>query len=353
MCLAYLDEYAARSQAVVQGRGFRRILPPQLSDALFALLREGPADFRPRLVALLARAAMQPAQRGQGRLYLNIGHTGLDRPAFADWLAASDVRPIYFVHDVIPITHPQFCRAGEQDKHKRRMLTVLDTAAGVIGNSQATIDELSAFATAEGRSMPPAIAGWLGSDQPAVRAAPSDKPTFVAVSTIEARKNHVLLLDVWGKLAETSGDDCPQLLLIGQRGWEAQEVFDRLANDQRLRGKVTELNQCSDAEMFEHLARARAVLFPSLAEGFGLPLVEALAVGTPGIVSDLPVFREIGQGIPELLDPLEIDSWVAAVAAYADLDSPRRKAQIGRLSAFRLFTWRDHFAAIGPWLGKL
>ena len=302
----------------------------------------------------MAKAVLEPGQPSSKRLYLNIGHTGLDQPGLADWVRASGVRPVYFVHDLIPLTNPEYCRAGEYRRHRQRMLTALDTAHGVIGNSQGTIDDLAAFAEAESRKMPPSIAAWLGGDRPAV--SPSDDsavPTFVAVSTIEARKNHSLLLDIWGRLVDALGDRAPRLLLIGQRGWESQDVFDRLDRDERLRGVVHELNECSDSELFAHLAGARAMLFPSFAEGFGLPLIEALSAGTPVIASDLPVFREIGQGVPELLDPRDATAWVDAVLAYSDPGNPRRQGQVERLKAFDLFTWHDHFAAIGPWLAKL
>jgi glycosyltransferase involved in cell wall biosynthesis len=94
-------------------------------------------------------------------------------------------------------------------------------------------------------------------------------------------------------------------------------------------------------------------LFPSLAEGFGMPLMEALQLGTPAIASDLPVFREIGQGVPELLDPLDAPAWERSIEDYADEEGVRRKAQLDRLKHFRAPTWEDHFAKVEPWLTAL
>ncbi|HET7708740.1 MAG TPA: glycosyltransferase family 1 protein [Sphingomicrobium sp.] len=354
VCLAYLGEFAGRSRAVIQYHGYRRILDRQRSAWLFDLVRNPAPNFRRQLVLGLARSVLSRKESGNGQLYLNLGHTGLDQDGLAAWVDETGVRPVYFVHDLIPITHPQFCRSGELDKHRRRMLTVLETATGIIGNSQATLDDLATFAEVEGRPMPTSIAAWLGSDQPVVeRDSPGAEPAFVALGTIEARKNHMMLLDLWAALVERLGPTAPRLLLIGQRGWKCDDVFDRLAHDGRLAGKVVELNHCSDTEAFRHLTGARALLFPSLAEGFGLPLVEALAIGTPVIASDLPVFREIGQGVPELLDPGAVGEWNDAIMAYSDLDNPRRRAQVNRLRGFVPFTWPDHFAAIGPWLAKL
>ena len=75
------------------------------------------------------------------------------------------------------------------------------------------------------------------------------------------------------------------------------------------------------------MANARALLFPSFVEGYGLPLIEAMAAGIPVIASDLPVFHEIGQAVPELLSPDDVDAWSRAIMDYAAPDSARRSAQ--------------------------
>jgi glycosyltransferase involved in cell wall biosynthesis len=102
-----------------------------------------------------------------------------------------------------------------------------------------------------------------------------------------------------------------------------------------------------------HLASARALLFPSLVEGYGLPLVEALQVGTPVIASDLPVFREIGQGVPDFLDPRDERGWEEAILSYAEDRGSRRTAQLSRMESFRAPTWEDHFTKIDSWLAGL
>jgi glycosyltransferase involved in cell wall biosynthesis len=181
----------------------------------------------------------------------------------------------------------------------------------------------------------------------------ADRPTFVTVGTIEARKNHWMLLTIWLRLIERLGDDVPRLIIIGQRGWEAQPVFEMLDRFDKLRGHVVELNRCSDHELARHVASARALLFPSLAEGFGLPLVEALGLGVPAIASDLPVFREIAGDIPSYLAPQEEAAWEAAILDYARAYSRTRAEQVERISEFEPPTWREHFARIESWLETL
>jgi len=163
----------------------------------------------------------------------------------------------------------------------------------------------------------------------------------------------LLLLQVWARLVRAHGADAPRLLVIGQRGWESEQVFDLLDRSEVLRGAVVEIGQCSDSELEAHLRGARALLFPTLVEGYGLPLIEALASGTPVIASDLPVFHEIGQEIPDFIDPLDGPAWQAAIRSYSRDPSAAREAQLGRLAHYRAPTWDGHFSSITAWLGTL
>jgi glycosyltransferase involved in cell wall biosynthesis len=350
VCLAYLDHFGADAQAVVQHRRFRRILDRRASAALFKLLKEPSPRFRAAMAAGALRNLGRFNCAGRGRLYLNIGHTGLDSDGFTKWVGDADVRPVYFVHDLIPITNPEYCRKGEDDRHRERMRTVLRTGAGVVANSQATLDELGHFARQQRLPQPPAVAAWLGCslEKAETKAMQTSPATFVTLGTIEARKNHLLLLDVWSKLVPELGPRAPRLLIIGRRGWEADEVFRHL--DGNASGHVVELNGCSDDELSRHLASAAALLFPSNAEGFGLPLVEALTAGIPVIASDLPIFREIGQGVPLLIDPGDPDAWEAAILDFAQPSSAGRARQQQAMARFRPPTWDDHFRLVERWL---
>lgn len=355
VCLAYLEHFGHRAQAVVHHRRFRGILGWAASSNLFSLLEDPPKNFRSSLVQTILRQLRPTRRRGRNRLYLNLGHTGLDTDGFRRWVSEAGVRPIYFVHDLIPLTHPEFCRAGEAERHRNRMRTVLSTGSGVIGNSQATIDDLHHFAVAEALPFPPAIPAWLGSTRmvhPPTLANEPERATFVVLGTIEARKNHLMLLNIWSRLIKRSGTQAPRLLVIGQRGWEAEQVFTKL-DSQMFRGHVIELNCCRDDELHMHLASARALLFPSSAEGYGLPLIEALGLGVPAIASDLPVFREIGQGVPLLLESRDEAAWEAAILDFAQPTSAAREEQLRRLKSFHPPTWTDHFEAVEQWLSAI
>ena len=179
------------------------------------------------------------------------------------------------------------------------------------------------------------------------------EPYFVVLGTIEPRKNHLLLLQVWRRLVEHHGSRAPRLVLIGQRGWECENVVDLLERCEALRGMVTELPACSDADLHCYLHHAQALLFPSFAEGYGMPVLEALAQGVPVIASSLPVFQEFARDIPEYIDPLDGRSWLETIMEYAKPQSPLRAKQLARLADFQPPTWANHFDQVDRLLERV
>ena len=100
------------------------------------------------------------------------------------------------------------------------------------------------------------------------------------------------------------------------------------------------------------LGGARALLMPSFAEGFGLPIIEALELGTPVIASDLPVYREIVGDIPTYLDPLDGPSWERAIRAFLQ-DGGEREHRVRAASGYRAPDWATHFDKVEGWLDTL
>jgi glycosyltransferase involved in cell wall biosynthesis len=358
VCLAYVARYGQRSQAVLQWGEWRRVIPYRESQKLFSLVLEPGAHFVRDISKVIAMACVPPwpSQTADGRLYFNLGHSGLHRVGLAPWLERTHQRPVYLVHDLIPLTHPEYCRVGEGRRHRARMEMLLRSGAGVVTNSQTTLDELCEFARQRSVACPPAVAAPLGPADLQFNpelAPPLRKPYFVMLGTIEPRKNHFLLLHLWRQLVAETGEQTPHLVIIGQRGWECENVVDLLERCGVLRGFVHELSGCSDTELAQYLGHAQALLFPSFAEGYGMPLIEALALGTPAIASALPAFREAAGDVPEYLDPLDGPAWARAVRDYAAPASARRDAQLQRLATFRPPTWEGHFRRVEALLESL
>lgn len=359
-CLAYAAHYRDRALAVVQREGWTRVLSPKQSRELFSLLLDASGARGPLVRFGLGALAGRSKGETAGRLYLNVGHTGLNWPGHMDWIASSGVRPVYFVHDLIPLSHPEYCRPGEAEKHRARIQALLHSGVGVIANSRDTLNELDGFSRLQrGRTMPPGIVAPLGVDDlhagqdSGVAPTLPGRPYFVMLGTIEGRKNHLLILNIWAEMARRLGTNCPQLMIIGQRGWESEQAVDMLERCEAIRGHVIELSRCDDAALVAYLRGASALLFPSFVEGYGLPLVEALALGTPVIASDLAVFRELAGDIPDYLSPIDGLGWSRLIEDYSRAESPSRSAQMKRIAGYEAPRWKGHFARVNDWLAGL
>jgi glycosyltransferase involved in cell wall biosynthesis len=179
------------------------------------------------------------------------------------------------------------------------------------------------------------------------------RPYFVLLGTIEPRKNHLLVLTLWREMVRRLGEKTPQLVVIGRRGWECEQVVDMLERCDLIHPHLIELNNAPDGIVAELIRQAQALLMPSFAEGFGMPVQEALAWGTPVLSTPLPAIKEFAGDIPAYAEPHDGARWLELLLAYAQPHSPERAAQISRLSGFKETTWSNHFDRTSDFLGEL
>lgn len=282
-------------------------------------------------------------------VYINTSHGRLYRKTVARWLNATRIGAVFFVHDLIPIDFPEFNRPQEPMRHAARLVTISQYARRVLVNSEATQLSLADYLKGRQRRVPPISVLPLGVEsrftrveglaevQPAV-------PYFVVLGTIEPRKNHKLLLQAWMDWIASGDAAVPRLVVLGKRGWENREVFKTLDESTALSGHVIECSGLSDAEVGAVLRGARALLCPSLAEGFSLPVVEALALGTPVIASDIPVHREVAGPYAEYVSPFDAPGWLQVMKDYAMENAQRREMKLRQLPDFRPPDWETHLS---------
>lgn len=273
-----------------------------------------------------------------GAIYVNVGHSGLDRPELLARLERAGISSIVFIHDLIPIIYPEFCGPGAASRHRYRMDSTLKHAAMIITNSATTAQDVRDYAATNVMRLPPIVIAPLGLEPNFVDPSSvpfAALPYFVSVGTIEPRKNLVMLLKIWRRLADRLGPSTPRLVLVGRRGWENESVLDHLQRSPPVVQYVHEIADLGDEELARLICGARALLAPSAAEGFDLPVVEALALSTPVIASDIPAHRELAHGAL-LLDATDGPAWLREIAAAAA--RPRRRG-----APFQAPTWDDHF----------
>jgi glycosyltransferase involved in cell wall biosynthesis len=309
------------------------------------LERRSLVEILPSLLGLLP----ERTRASPGSVYVQASPHHLTRPALVRRILAREkARFLCLVHDLIPIEYPEYARANGAGLHRRRIETIAALADGIIVNSSATGESLRPWLERTGRNVEMRVA-LLGTHDIPAPARPTAVPAdsyFICVGTIEPRKNHLLLLNLWRAMAgKLPRDAVPRLIIVGRRGWENEQVIDMLERCTALQGYVEELNGCSDQRMHALLRGARALLLPSFAEGYGMPVAESLAVGTPVICSDLPALREAGGGVPDFLDPLDGPGWSAHILDHFHA-GPLHAAQKERLAQWRPPSWEDHIEIV-------
>lgn len=304
-------------------------------------------DMRRFAAARLRRGALGRGLRRRmpdGFDYYNVGHSNLTTRVFDAVCGAGGATHV-MVHDVIPLEYPQFQRPGTVASFEGKMRRVAQHADRVIYTAQDTRMRIEKQFVAMGR-VPGGVVAHLGVTPPvpAVDEVPHgvvpDGPYFVTVGTIEPRKNHMFLLDLWDRLQADMGDRAPHLLICGSRGWNNADVFDRL-DQQGASARVSEVPGLTDGALAALVQNSAGSLFPSHAEGFGLPPVEALHLGARVLCNDLLVLREV-LGESAVYAPVsDTDLWQNTLRDWAENPA--------RLAGERDFTgrsWADHFKIV-------
>jgi glycosyltransferase involved in cell wall biosynthesis len=297
----------------------------------------------------LARLRRRLAARPDSVL-LTVSNATLHKHRAIAALKARGCRFLPLVHDVIPLTHPHCFPPGESERHARRMEGVARFGDAALAVSEATREAMAGWFGAQGWRLPPVTVAPLGLDLPMPAGPPSPDPYFVMIGSLEPRKNHHLMLQLWSGFA--GQPDAPRLIVIGRRPL-APHPGTILLDSGDFQGRVEDRGRLPDAEAARLLRGARALLFPSLTEGYGLPLAEALAMGVPVLASDIPAFREVGGAAPEFLHPLDGPGWREMILDYAAPASARRRAQEQRIATWETPRWDRHFSLVEPLLLSL
>jgi glycosyltransferase involved in cell wall biosynthesis len=269
--------------------------------------------------------------------------------------AISNMAPLeycVFMHDLIIIYYSEYFLPVNRDAQIKWMKHLLTLKPKIISNSNETKRYLQCFTEEHDRECDDIVTANIGVEpcflkQNTPPPLTTDKNYFVVIATIEPRKNHLLLLNIWRDMAQQrSLDPMPKIYLVGKRGWENENVIDMVERCKPIDGLVHEASNLSDAELTSLLLGARALLYPTFAEGWGMPVVEALTLGVPVICSDIPELKESGQNIPDYIHPVDGLGWMNTIIDYCHHESALRSAQMARISLFRPPTWEEHFRLV-------
>jgi glycosyltransferase involved in cell wall biosynthesis len=224
--------------------------------------------------------------------------------------------------------------------------TAVRRSASLVAISQATADALGArFPRAIGRTVvaplgvTPALAGTLDGEEAETLPAAG---FVLAVGTLEPRKNLPRLVEAYRQLDRRLQEQHP-LVVVGALGWETGVTLDAL---RLLDSRCTMLGHVSDAALAELYRRCAVFCYPSLGEGFGLPVLEAMAAGAAVLTSNLSSLPEVGGDAVDYVDPRDTASIAAGLSRMLE-DEPHR-AELGSRARARSaeFSWSGFAEAV-------
>jgi len=223
------------------------------------------------------------------------------------------VKIITVIYDIIPISYPEFCDDSLGEVFKKWLINIIKYSDGFLAISNSVKNDVKKYLLDNLNYRNDNFDYFmLGSDFSkkdinieSVRFEienifKTKKNTYVIVSTIEARKNHIQVLRVFNKLWEEGFDS--NLLIIGKIGWKVESLIKEIKNHNLLNKKLFMFNDIDDNELQYIYNNANASIFPSIIEGFGLPIIEGLNNNLKVIASDTSIHREVGKDFIEYFD---------------------------------------------------
>ena len=257
------------------------------------------------------------------------------------------------VYDLVPITHSQFCVPELVERFQVWFDQAMDNADFFIAISQTTRDEVKRYMEANRpsakRSNDKFESFRLGSvidnvirngevreDLKKIFES-GDKPNpYLTVGTIEPRKNHKYLMDAFDEVWK----ECPnaRLCIVGRLGWFYNEFLRRIRSHPRYKKCLFMFNDLSDTELDYCYRHAKALVYPSHTEGFGLPLVEALYKRLPVLASDIPIFREVGKDFCAYFD---ISRPASLAKMIMDIEKEGKMPEVRKPEQYQLPDWKD------------
>ena len=285
-------------------------------------------------------------------VYLNTGHSNLSETSLSG-IRKTGLKIATLVHDMIPLDWPQFQREGTVQRFEDKMQAVAGLSDLIIANSEGTRERVQYYFDQWGAGLPYVTSHLgVGQNSKILDISGDNRPYFVAIGTIEPRKNHALLLDIWERLEkELPHEQMPMIHIVGQRGWKNEDVFQRLDSMQN-KSWLYEHNSMDDVTLRRLLAGAHGLLVPSFAEGFGLPSIEAAQMGVPVICGDLAIHHEVLGDYPVYADLQDIYLWKKTILEQT---KQRQKDLVHahRAKKPKIPTWSEHFDDVNAAVTKL
>lgn len=252
-------------------------------------------------------------------------------------------------YDLIPLLNKDFVQKGLTDAFGATIEVICHLVDFIFTISDYVRHDVEKYLEQIGLSLP-VIALPLAHQLAPQRGSPKLSPDVAAiigskyvlfVSTIEVRKNHAYTLAAWQKLLETMPEATPDLIWVGRRGWFVNDLMQRLDNLDYLGGKIRILNDLSDIDLAALYKNCWFTIYPSLAEGWGLPVAESLMFGKPAVVSNAASLPEVGGDFVWYIDPFNITGGVELLSRLLHQPDLIEQAATRIRNEFKPRLWSD------------
>jgi glycosyltransferase involved in cell wall biosynthesis len=260
------------------------------------------------------------------------------------------VVPVVLVADVLPETNPEWFETAPASLFRAFLHAHLRQSARFLCISAATERGLREVARSIGETreldcvVTPLGADFARTDDPL--PLPTDLfglRYLIDVSTFEPRKNHALLLDAFDSVQGRYPDLA--LVLVGKVGWRTQDLVDRVLHHPLLNTRLFWFDRADDELLATLYRHAFLAVTPSLSEGFGAPVIEALAHGVPTLSSNGGALPEAGGDLAEYFDPTDVDALIRLIERHL-FDERWNQKQRKRLAGYEAPTWDASAAAV-------
>ncbi len=268
----------------------------------------------------------------------------------------SGFRYVQFCHDIIPLQFPKIYVAHDVEEFRNFYRVTFSIADLVIFGAHRTKSDVETYCRTLGISLRASGVTPFGSDAVGQRKAtmgPLRKGIecnryALFVSTIEPRKGHELLYRVWKRLL---ADGIPQarnfkLVFVGRPGWMMENLLRRIAADRDLGDTLQMLSFVADDELAALYANAAFCVYPSLYEGYGLPVVEAFSYGKAVIASTGGALSEVVGEFSPCLDPRDEEAWHRTLRGWIEDPSQRAPYEDAIRTRYRPTTWDEASAKL-------
>jgi glycosyltransferase involved in cell wall biosynthesis len=260
-----------------------------------------------------------------------------------------------FCYDVIPVKLPHLCVGDVAGKFSHYFSNVAWCADEIFCISKCSRDDLNDLLIQLGTPIPKLTIVKLGCELPELEPEYkiSDeielllgKKYILFVSTIERRKNHEVLYKAYTRLIDSKVDNLPLLIFVGMPGWGMNDFISDLNLDPRVKGKIIQLNNVSDPELVQLYRNCWFTVYPSLYEGWGLPVAESLAFGKYCLASSAASVPEVAGDLLDYIDPWDVLGWSDKIKYFVENPTVIQQKETRINVEYRSTKWSETASSI-------